>query len=56
MVSVAMCVINVPPRDFDVTLERNKVYEIKKYEFDKLTCGITSIRNFSNFRSSILLI
>jgi hypothetical protein len=56
MVGVAHCVTNVPLRDFDVPWKRYyKAYEIEKYPFFALTCGITSIQNFSNFFPFILL-
>jgi hypothetical protein len=54
---VANSVINMPPREFDVTLgQYHKAYELKKYQFDEFTYGITSVQNFSNFRPSILLL
>jgi hypothetical protein len=57
IVGVAYCAIKVPLRDFDVRWKRYyKAYEIEKYPFVALSCGITSIQNFSNFFSLILFL
>jgi hypothetical protein len=50
IVGVAHYVTKVPLRDFNVPWKRNyKAYEIEKYPFLALTCGISSIQNLSNF-------
>jgi hypothetical protein len=47
---VAHCVTKVPLRDFDVPWKRYyKAYEIEKFLFLAITCGITSTQNFRNF-------
>jgi hypothetical protein len=57
IVGVAHCVTKIPLRDFDVPWKRYyKAYEIEKYPFVALTCGITSIQNFSNFFPFILFL
>jgi hypothetical protein len=57
VVDVAHFVTNDTPREFDLPwLRYCKVYEIEKYTFVVLTCGITSIHNFSDFRPSIHLL
>jgi hypothetical protein len=48
-VGVALYVTKVPLRDFDVHWKQYyKAYEIEKYPFVVLTCGITSIQYFCN--------
>jgi hypothetical protein len=57
IVGVAHCVRKVPLRDFYVPLKRYyKAYQIEKYPFVALTCGITSIQNFSNIFPFILFL
>jgi hypothetical protein len=47
----------VPLPDFDDPSERYyKAYEVEKYPFVALTCGITSIHNFSIFFPFILFL
>jgi hypothetical protein len=55
--SVTHYVTKVPLREFDVPWKRYyEAYEIDKYPFVALTCGITSIQNFSNFFPFILFV
>jgi hypothetical protein len=57
IVGLAHGVTNVPLRDFDVHLKRYyKSYETENFPFVALTCGITSIQNFSNFFPFILIL
>jgi hypothetical protein len=57
IVGVAYCVTKVPLCDFDVPWRRYyKAYETEKYPFVALTCGITSIPNFSNFFPFLLFL
>jgi hypothetical protein len=54
---VAHCVNKGPLRDFDVPWKRYyKAYEIEKYPFGAITCGIKFIQNFSNFFPVILFV
>jgi hypothetical protein len=44
-------------REFDVPWKRYyNAYEIEEHSFVTLTCGITSIQNFSNFSPFILFL
>jgi hypothetical protein len=57
IVGVAHCVTKVPLRDIDVPCKRYyKAYEIEKYPFVALTCGITSIQSVSNLFPFILFL
>jgi hypothetical protein len=57
IMGVAHWVTKVPLRDIDVPWKRYyKAYETEKYPFVALTCGITSIQNFSNFFPLILFL
>jgi hypothetical protein len=54
---VAHFITKVPLREFDVPWKRYyTAYEINNYSFVAVTCGITSIQNFSNFSPFIPLI
>jgi hypothetical protein len=54
---VAHWVTKVPLRELDVLWKRYyKAYEIGKYPFVALICGITSIQNFSNLFLFILFV
>jgi hypothetical protein len=57
IIGVAHGVTKVPLRQIDVPWKRYyKAYEIEKIPFVALTCGITSIQNFSNFFPFILFL
>jgi hypothetical protein len=48
-------VIIIPPRDFEHPSRLcYRLLEVGNYDFGQLTCGITSMPNFINFRPAIL--